>query len=65
MYLKSINYDESLSASRSQIFQFIENHQKEFKAAMQGKDFYSVRDLVDTYYQELRDALVNNTNDEK
>ena len=56
-YLKGINYDESLSTCRSKVFQFIDNHQKEFKAAIQGEDFYSVRRLVFTYYEELCHAL--------
>ena len=57
IYLKGINYDESLSESRSKIFQFIENHQKEFKAAMRNEDFLNVPCLVDKYFRELCDAL--------
>ncbi|MDE0017823.1 MAG: hypothetical protein OXU51_16695 [Candidatus Poribacteria bacterium] len=59
-YLKRINYDESVSAQRRQIFKFIENHEKKFRAAIRGEDFHSVRCLIDTHKQELRDALINN-----
>ena len=58
-YLNQINYDQSMETKRGQIFKFIESHEKEFRAAMQGEDFHNVRCLVDTYYQELRDALIN------
>ncbi len=56
-YLKRINYDKSASFQRRQIFKFIENHQKEFKAAMRNEDFLNVPCLVDKYFRELCDAL--------
>ena len=56
-YLKRINYDKSASSQRRQIFKFIENHQKEFKAAMRNEDFLNVPCLVDKYSHELCDAL--------
>ena len=61
IYSKGIDYDESESAQRRQIFKFIESYEKEFRAAIRGEDFRNVRCLVDTHNQELRDALVNNT----
>ena len=63
-YLKRINYDESVSAQRRQIFKFIENHEKKFRAAIRGEDFLNVRCLVHTYERELRDALINNAHHE-
>ena len=63
-YLKRINYDKPVGFQRMQIFQFIEKHEKKFRAAIRGEDFHSVRCLVDTHEQELRDALVNNMHHE-
>ena len=62
-YLKRINYDKSASFQRMQIFKFIEKHGKKFRSAIRGEDFYNVRSLVDTHEYELRDALVNNTDE--
>ena len=63
-YLKRINYDKSVGFQRMQIFKFIENHEKKFRAAIRGEDFLDVRSLVDTHKSELRDALVNKAHHE-
>ena len=58
VYLKGVNYDKCGSIQRKRIFKFIESHEREVRAAIRGENFHDVRYLVDTYEQELRDALV-------
>lgn len=58
MYLKGINYHESVSGQRKQIFKYIENHEKKFRSAIRGDEFLSVRLLIDMHEKELRDALM-------
>lgn len=58
-YLKGINYDKSLGSCRDRLFQFIENHENEFRSAVRGEDFLSVRCMLDKYFDELCAALAD------
>ena len=64
IYLKGINYDESMSVQRSRIFRFIESHKKECRKAIRGEDLSSVHCFVDQHYTELCNALVDNMDQE-
>ncbi len=56
-YCKVINYDKSMSEYRRRIFEFIDNHEKEFRSAIRNENLLNVSSLIDKYFSELCDAL--------
>lgn len=60
-YLKLISYNKALNVDRNKVFQFLEYHKREFRLAMRGENFHSVRYSVSTHYEKLCNALDNIT----